>query len=326
MNNELDRIFTSSMPSSDDIKSLSKLFDGVLILAESHEMEYDISLWNKYGVKYLHLPTRDFMAPEILEMYKGARWISKILSNGGRVLIHCVGGIGRSNTMVAAYLIYAHNYNTESAISKVRRVESPVQVSYLKLFKELLDSLPNISEVYNFASKYDFGRGIKHASKVTQFSMRIWDALAHELDFHKNTKAILLASSILHDIGCAIDDELHHKVGSELIVRSSLKDKGSIASLVYYHRLKAGDLFHTNLSNDEINLIGILRLADALDHSLTQSIIDIDATLKENTFDIVLKVLYEDLTFKISLRNAEKKKKILEYILRREIRLVKRSY
>ena len=55
--------------------------------------------------RYLFLPTVDDTPPTIAQLCQGVRFIHQEISGGGEVYVHCMLGVGRSVTMVAAYLV-----------------------------------------------------------------------------------------------------------------------------------------------------------------------------------------------------------------------------
>jgi protein-tyrosine phosphatase len=75
-----------------------------------------------YGMQWLHLPIRDGCAPD--GRFE-ARWttaapqLSGVLRGGGRVLVHCRGGLGRAGT-VAARLLIERGLAPSLAIARVR--------------------------------------------------------------------------------------------------------------------------------------------------------------------------------------------------------------
>ena len=55
---------------------------------------------------------------------EAVEWMMTALGNDGRVVIHCVGGLGRSG-MIAACLLKRMGLTTEEAIARVRSHRSP---------------------------------------------------------------------------------------------------------------------------------------------------------------------------------------------------------
>lgn len=54
---------------------------------------------------YLFLPTVDDTPPTIAQLSQGVRFIHREIKDGGQVYVHCMLGVGRSVTLVAAYLV-----------------------------------------------------------------------------------------------------------------------------------------------------------------------------------------------------------------------------
>lgn len=115
----------------------------VISLIEDHEFEAlgVESLGrtvNTLGLAWYHLPIPDMHAPDAAWE---SRWaaagprIRGILQGGGRVVVHCKGGLGRAGT-VAARLLIEFGQTPEEAISTVRRarpgaIETAHQEYYL---------------------------------------------------------------------------------------------------------------------------------------------------------------------------------------------------
>ena len=92
----------------------------------------------KVGMTWYHLPIRDIMAPgDAFERRWGDKGeeIKDSLSAGGRVLLHCRGGLGRAGT-VAARILIEFGYAPDAAIESVRSarpgaIENSVQERYV---------------------------------------------------------------------------------------------------------------------------------------------------------------------------------------------------
>jgi ADP-ribosyl-[dinitrogen reductase] hydrolase len=103
--------------------------DAMLTLIESHEfVELGVTRLPKVaemmGMEWHHLPIRDMDVPDAEFEQKwlqvGAR-LRQYLVNGGRVLVHCKGGLGRAGT-IAARLLVELGEKPENAIAQVRLV------------------------------------------------------------------------------------------------------------------------------------------------------------------------------------------------------------
>ncbi len=91
---------------------------------------------DRYGVKDLlpsylargmethHLPIVDQRACSVEDMKTAVSWIEEGLAAGETVLLHCVGGLGRTG-MAAACLLKSRGLSSEDALAEVRRARSP---------------------------------------------------------------------------------------------------------------------------------------------------------------------------------------------------------
>jgi protein-tyrosine phosphatase len=89
------------------------------------------------------VPIEDFTAPSLEGLLGIVKWIYKRTREGKKILIHCLGGSGRSGTVTVAYLMYAHGLSLREALAKVRSlkpsaVETEEQMEVLKELEEHL--------------------------------------------------------------------------------------------------------------------------------------------------------------------------------------------
>ena len=94
--------------------------------------------------KYLHLPTVDDTAPSIEHLRRGVNFIRREVEAGGKVYIHCAGGVGRAPTMAAAYFI-SEGYSLDAALALIRRTRPfikimPPQMAQLQKFETLVNN------------------------------------------------------------------------------------------------------------------------------------------------------------------------------------------
>lgn len=84
----------------------------VLSINETWEREalgfsvpYSPKAWKELGVDYLSIDVKDHTLLSIEEMDQAADWIRSQLEAGKHTYVHCLGGVGRSATAIAAYLM-----------------------------------------------------------------------------------------------------------------------------------------------------------------------------------------------------------------------------
>jgi len=104
-------------------------------------IEYDDADYGLVLDYYCHLPTIDDDAPTLEHLYEGVAFMRQIISRGGRVYIHCAGGIGRAPTMAVAYFI-CHGFSADDAIRLIKQTRpfiniTPVQMTMLRRLDRL---------------------------------------------------------------------------------------------------------------------------------------------------------------------------------------------
>ncbi|KAN0132534.1 phosphatases II [Lactarius tabidus] len=83
------------------------------------------------GPNHLTIPVQDSEYEDILvHLPEACRFISGAINGGGRVLVHCVMGISRSATVVAAYLMSTRHISTHKAIAFIKRARPQIQPNY----------------------------------------------------------------------------------------------------------------------------------------------------------------------------------------------------
>ncbi len=114
-----------------DLQTLKKnSVDSVLTLITTDEMEFYgvpnlISEIKNSGIENYHLSILDQKVPDFESLEKTLTWIEDSQSKKKNLLVHCVGGLGRTGTILACFLVRNYQFNAENAIKLIRDSRSP---------------------------------------------------------------------------------------------------------------------------------------------------------------------------------------------------------
>ena len=123
-----------------------------------------------------------------------------------------------------------------------------------------------------------------HGVQVARLALSVFDQTGELHGLGERDRNILLAASILHDIGVTVSYEKHHKHSRDIILRSGVpgfteEEVCVIANIARYHRKKTPSTEHgpfRRLSAPDRErvkkLSSILRIADGLDRSHSDSV------------------------------------------------------
>ena len=140
-----ENVAFSRMPTARELDEVVSDFDAVVVLVEDYELPYPVDEWEKRGVEVLHSPIEDFTAPSLEQLLEILRWIDARVREGKKVLIHCLGGLGRSGTVAVAWVMYSKKLPLREALRRVRSirpgaVETPEQMEVLEELERFLRS------------------------------------------------------------------------------------------------------------------------------------------------------------------------------------------
>lgn len=119
--------------------SLSALAgQGVTLLVNLHERPHAPERLAPHGLTSVHVPLRDFSTPTPEQLERTVQLIEDALSQEQRVAVHCGGGLGRTGTVLACYLV-SRGETADAAIVRVRRlrpgaIETQGQVQAIHAF------------------------------------------------------------------------------------------------------------------------------------------------------------------------------------------------
>ncbi len=123
-----------------DLKALQRV--GVTCLVTLTESAPEVGQMREYGIDNIWSPVRDMEAPSITQAAAICKQIERRLQQGEVLAVHCRAGLGRTGTLLAAYLIWEGG-EALGALETVRRVEprwvqSEEQVAFLERFSSAM--------------------------------------------------------------------------------------------------------------------------------------------------------------------------------------------
>ncbi len=120
---------------------------GIRAVVSLTERGLDAGLLEEEGFRYLHLPVPDMTAPTPSQIAQFLEFARTCRKDNRPVVVHCLGGAGRTGTVLACYLVSEKRYDTESAIRAVRicrpgAIETATQAACIKLLEHELNQEP----------------------------------------------------------------------------------------------------------------------------------------------------------------------------------------
>jgi exopolyphosphatase/guanosine-5'-triphosphate,3'-diphosphate pyrophosphatase len=132
-----------------------------------------------------------------------------------------------------------------------------------------------------------------HAEHVRELSILIFDQLQPVHHLPAQARVLLEAGALMHDTGHMISHRGHHKHGEYLVLNGDIpgldgRERAIVAALARYHNRKSEPAGHhpaySALNNNDKRtarrLASILRIAEALDHSHRQRVLQVRASFQ----------------------------------------------
>lgn len=212
----------SPLPSLSELDEYSKIFTAVVVLTESREHHPMYFEWlESRGLRILHLPTKDFHPIDLLSLLEAVVFIEQEISRGGRVLVHCRGGVGRSSMVTVAYLMYRGS-DLYDAVRYVRArvpnaLENSWQVSRLEDFRDFLAVVGDPIRYHQSLNEIianSFSR--RHLSRVIEFTIKLGSF------FPPETRRTIIARAAYHQDKQTINTYLSLRKGGDSQVEDEI--------------------------------------------------------------------------------------------------------
>jgi exopolyphosphatase / guanosine-5'-triphosphate,3'-diphosphate pyrophosphatase len=172
----------------------------------------------------------------------------------------------------------------------------------------------------SFGRRLDYDQ--RHAEHVRELSLMLFDQLQPVHHLPVQARVQLEAGALLHDVGHRVSHRGHHKHGEYLALNGDIpglegRDRHIVAAVVRYHNRKSEPDGHhpsySGLTNNDKRmarrLASLVRIAEGLDHSHRQRILDLHASFQRGAVTLQVQAR-GDVTE--DLRDAERSSNLFQ--------------
>jgi len=131
------RVAGMARPYPDDLAWLRE--QGVTAILSLTEARPDLA-----GFEVHHIPVVDMTSPTLDQLRDAIGFIRHVVDRGGAVVAHCTAGMGRTGTILAAYLV-REGLSVDEALQRVRQLR-PGSVETLEQEEILLTYAASLPE------------------------------------------------------------------------------------------------------------------------------------------------------------------------------------
>jgi len=76
--------------------------------------------WEYPSFEQLHIPVEDFQPPKPEDFETCMEFLNQIIAGGKKAVVHCHAGMGRTNLMIAAFIVKSELIKPDLALERVK--------------------------------------------------------------------------------------------------------------------------------------------------------------------------------------------------------------